>query len=72
MDTIIFNSNADIDAYTSSNDYTQDGKNLCFGVVMNKNNIDDKYEYSLRFNLSQYRNKDLPDTNAERIQPISM
>jgi len=72
-DTIIFDSMDAMDSYTTSNDYTQNGKNLCFGIVMSKNNIDNTYEYYLRFNLSQqFGNKDIPDLDSPRIKPMSI
>jgi len=74
VDPEYFASSEAIDAYTASSDYTKNGKNLCFGVVMTQTGlVNNQYEYSLRYNLSQqFGMKDLPDLNSPRIKPLSI
>lgn len=62
---MLFASNQEINDFTSSSDYTFDGKNLCFAVVIGKNNVDNKYEYFLRWNVSGYEEPDIPNPNDE-------
>ncbi len=61
--TIFFKDNEDIDAYV--NDVGYSGKDrLCFGVSLEKNNENNKYEYHMKFNASMYDGnpKDIPGT----------
>jgi hypothetical protein len=61
--TKFFQDNEAIDAYV--NDLSYSGRErLCFGVVMEKNNVNNEYEYHLKFNASMYdgRTKDIPGT----------
>jgi len=69
--TMLFNDNAAIDDYTQSVDYATGTKKLCFGVVMAKNNVNNKYQYLLRYNVSNTPGKeDIPTTNAQRVDQI--
>ena len=71
MSTKMFTDNEAIDDFTQASDYGIGMNKLCFGVVMQKNNIDDKYQYLLRYNVSNTPGKeDIPNTNNERIDQI--
>jgi len=70
-----FNSNAEIDDYTSQSGYTtlaRTGQTLCFAVVINQNGVNNQYEYMLRFNVSSYDEPDLPDTADKRVNNIAL
>jgi len=73
--TKAFNSNDEIDDYTSQEDYESlsvTKETLCFAVVINKNNVDNQYEYMLRFNVSNYGGGDLPNTGNSRVETLAL
>lgn len=53
-------------------DYGKTKTPLCFGVMMDKNNISDEYQYSLLFNNTgnDKDDYDIPDTIFELQTPI--
>lgn len=67
-----FANDDEIDAFVRSEDYAKGTKNLCFGITMSKNNVNDEYEYSLRYNMSiGYGGDDIPNTNIiQRVNPV--
>ncbi len=70
-----FDSTEAIDDYTTKTNYAKlsaDFDTLCFGVVINKDGSNGKYEYMLRFNISGYENPDLPDTADPRVDVVSL
>ncbi len=71
MSPKMFKDNEAIDDFTQTSDYGIGMKKLCFGVVMQKNNVDDKYQYLLRYNVSNTPGKeDIPNTDDERVDQI--
>ena len=71
MSTKMFEDNEAIDAFTQTSDYGIGKKKLCFGVVMQKNNVGDKYQYLLRYNISNTPGKeDIPNTGDDRVDQI--
>lgn len=69
--TLLFKDNQAIDEYTQAVDYAIGTRKLCFGVVMEKNNIDNRYQYLIRYNVSNTPGKeDIPTTNARRVDQI--
>ena len=70
-----FANNQEIDDYVAQKNYaylSAARKTLCFGVVFNKHGANNQYEYMLRFNVSSYDDKDLPDTSDLRIRTVSL
>lgn len=69
LKTMYFNDIDAINAFTSQGDYASSPElTLCLAVIVNKNNINDKYEYSLMFNTSQTDGDvDIPKTSSPRI-----
>jgi len=73
-DMTSFKNNEEIDDYTSQLKYASlsgSGKTLCFAIVINKNNVNNHYEYMLRWNISSWDDPDLPDTSLNRLDPLS-
>jgi len=67
----VFEDNQAIDDFTQQTDYATGNKRLCFAVVVQQNNINDKYQYLLRFNISTAPGKeDIPDPSGSRIDEI--
>ena len=69
---MMFNNNEEMNVYTSDLRYakTPDFR-LCFGVNIAKNNIDNVYEYHLRFNISSIDQNDIPETDQDRLNKMS-
>lgn len=68
LDVQYFGSVAEIDAFTNRNDYASTANlRLCFGIIVNKNNVGDKYDYSFMFNTT---NDDIPRTSEQRIADL--
>jgi hypothetical protein len=69
--TMVFTENQAIDAFTQEDDYGIGTKKLCLGVVMQQNNINNRYQYLLRYNESNVPNsQDIPNPNGDRIDQI--
>ena len=69
--TEMFETNQDIDDYVQDIDYSYGDHRLCFAIVMDKNNVDDKYRYLLRFNTSLLPGReDIPETNSARVKEV--
>jgi len=71
--TRAFANNQEINDYTARTDYATLStirETICFAVVINKNNVNNNYEYMLRFNTSSYGTVDLPDTAGKRVDKI--
>jgi len=69
-----FKNNQAIDDYTSQTNYASISntiETLCFAVVINKNDVNNQYEYMLRFNVSGYDDPDLPNTADPRVNKIA-
>ncbi len=67
-----FKTNQEIDDYTAQANYTSlspKRETLCFAVVINKNGVNDQYEYMLRFNLSS---SDIPDPAIGQISETAL
>lgn len=73
LKTKYFQNVEEINDFTSRGDYgTSPELTLCFAVVVNKNNQDDKFEYSLMFNASQPDDSDdIPKTSEPRIKALA-
>lgn len=67
----MFDTNEDIDTYVEGINYSIGDDRLCFGIVMDQNNVDDKYRYLIRFNTSLLPgSEDIPNTNSPRIDEV--
>jgi len=68
----LFQDNQAIDDFTQLRDYGSMDRRLCLAVVMEKNNIDNKYQYIMRYNTSLLPNKeDIPLTTNERTNLVN-
>ena len=57
--------------FTNDDNYAmEDGLNLCFGIVINRNNLSNTYDYSLRFNITRSDDLDIPNTRASRVDQL--
>ena len=71
LQTQYFASVEEIDAFTSRNDYASTANlRLCFGVIVSKNNVNNKYEYSFMFNNTMSGDEDVPKTSGQRIADL--
>lgn len=69
--TQMFENNDELDNFINSPGYGEGDNTICYGVIMQKNNIENKYEYLLRYNVSLLNNTDdIPNTNAQIIEEI--
>ena len=70
-----FSSSQAIDDYVDKTSYARlsaTQETLCFGIVFNKVDVNNQYEYMLRFNVSGYDDPDLPDTADRRVDEVSL
>ena len=66
-----FDDNQGIDDYTQQADYATGDKRLCLAVVMEKNDVNNKYQYLLRYNISTAPGReDIPDPSDGRIDQV--
>ena len=67
----MFKNNEEIDDFTQEVDYATGKKRLCFAVVVNKNNVNNQYQYMIRYNISTAPGQeDIPDPNDGRINVV--
>ena len=69
-----FQNNKEIDDYTSQANYaylSSKKETLCFAVVINKNDVNNQYEYMLRFNVSTFGG-DLPNPANDRVDNVAL
>lgn len=66
-------SNNDINSIVQAPGYGTGDNKICYGLVMQKNDVDDTYEYLIRYNvtlLTGTSTQNIPNTNGQKIEEI--